>query len=224
MTDLIVHHLDHSRSQRLLWLLEELDLPYELRVYQRNRGSRAPDALKEIHPLGKSPVLQHGDVVLAESGAIVEHVLDELADGRLRPPPGTAAHRDYRFWLHFAEGSMMSPLLVKLIFDRLRGAVPILGRVIANKVDDAFTLGEIHAHLAHVERTLEDREWLAGQVRRAGLTAPGRRHGSLRPRESLRRPHRGPPGLAARAREGRPGPPRVTAQHSRLSPFSAATR
>lgn len=164
MTDLIVHHLDHSRSQRLLWLLEELGLDYELRVYQRNRGSRAPDTLKQIHPLGKSPVLQHGDVVLAESGAIVEHVLDELAEGRLRPEPGTAAHRDYRFWLHFAEGSMMSPLLVKLLFDRLRKAVPVLGRVIANKVDEAFTLGEIHAHLAHVERTLEDREWLAGEL------------------------------------------------------------
>ncbi len=164
MTDLIVHHLDHSRSQRLLWLLEELGLDYELRVYQRNRGSRAPDTLKQIHPLGKSPVLQHGDVVLAESGAIVEHVLDALAGGRLRPEPGTAAHRDYRFWLHFAEGSMMSPLLVKLLFDRLRKAVPVLGRVIANKVDEAFTLGEIHAHLAHVERTLEDREWLAGEL------------------------------------------------------------
>lgn len=164
MTDLIVHHLERSRSQRLLWLLEELELDYSMKTYRRSREGRAPAELREVHPLGKSPVLQHGDVVLAESGAIIEYVLDELADGRLRPAQGTAAHRDYRFWLHFAEGSMMAPLLVKLLFDRLRSTIPLLGRVIANAVDDRFTMGEIHAHLGHVERSLEDRDWLAGEL------------------------------------------------------------
>ncbi|MCA9609536.1 MAG: glutathione S-transferase [Myxococcales bacterium] len=164
MTDLIVHHLERSRSQRLLWLLEELGLDYSMKTYARNAEGRAPAELRQIHPLGKSPVLQHGDVVLAESGAIVEYVLDELADGRLRPAPGTAAHRDYRFWLHFAEGSMMAPLLVKLLFDRLRSNIPLLGRIIANTVDQRFTMGEIHAHLGYVERSLEGRDWLAGEL------------------------------------------------------------
>ncbi|MBX3276227.1 MAG: glutathione S-transferase [Sandaracinaceae bacterium] len=159
---MIVHHLERSRSQRLLWLLEELELDYTLRTYERTEAARAPAALREVHPLGKSPVLQHGEVVLAESGAIVEHVLDELAGGRLRPPPGTEEHRRYRFFLHFAEGSMGAPLLAKLLFDRVRRAVPFLGNVIANKVDAAFTLGEIRAHLAFVEDALDGREWLAG--------------------------------------------------------------
>lgn len=164
MSTLLVHHLERSRSQRLLWLLEELELDYEMKRYPRTPEGRAPAELKQVHPLGKSPVLQHGDVLVAESAAIVEYVLDELADGRLRPDPGTEAFRTYRFFLHFAEGSMMAPLLVKLLFDRLRGAVPMLGKVIANKVDKAFTLAEIHSHLGHVERSLEGRDWLAGEL------------------------------------------------------------
>ncbi|MCB9591762.1 MAG: glutathione S-transferase [Sandaracinaceae bacterium] len=162
MPALTVHHLERSRSQRLLWLLEELGLEYAMVTYPRTAEGRAPRELRAIHPLGKSPVLAHGDVVLAESGAVVEYVLDELADGRMRPAPGTEAHRRYRFYLHFAEGSMMAPLLVKLLFSKLRGAVPLLGNVIANKVDGAFTNAEIRSHLGYVEADLEGREWLVG--------------------------------------------------------------
>jgi len=162
VTDLTVHHLERSRSQRVLWLLEELGLDYTIERYARTDEGRAPRSMKKVHPLGKSPVLTHGDVVLAESGAIVEYVLDELADGRIRPEPGTPEHRDYRGFLHFAEGSMMAPLLVWLIFDRVRSSVPLLGGLIANKVDQTFTLNEVRSHLRFVEAHLDGREWLAG--------------------------------------------------------------
>src|SRR5689334_844432 len=115
-----VHHLNNSRSQRVLWLLEELGLPYEIQHYQRDPETMlAPDALRAVHPLGKSPVVTDGDVTLAESGAIVEYLVERYGEGRLVPPLGTPARRDYTYWLHFAEGSAMPPLLLKLIFDRL---------------------------------------------------------------------------------------------------------
>ncbi|MGE0786552.1 MAG: glutathione S-transferase family protein [Sandaracinaceae bacterium] len=161
MADLLVHHLERSRSQRVLFLLEELGLDYEIVRYERGANDRAPKALRDVHPLGKSPVLQHGDTVVAESGAIVEYVIDELADGRMRPPPGTEAARRYRFFLHFAEGSMMAPLLVKLICSKVRAAIPLVGPMIAGRVDKSFTDAEIRAHLTFVDRELEGREWLA---------------------------------------------------------------
>lgn len=164
MASITVHHLERSRSQRVLWLLEELGLDYSIERYPRTKAGRAPEALKAIHPLGKSPVLQHGDVVVAESGAIVEYVLDELAGGRMRPAPGTDDFRRYRFYLHFAEGSMMAPLLVKLLFSRVRRAVPVLGKIIAKKVDSAYTVPEITAHVELVEAELAAREWLAGDA------------------------------------------------------------
>ncbi|MCZ7684569.1 MAG: glutathione S-transferase [Sandaracinaceae bacterium] len=138
------------------------ELEYAIESYARTDLGRAPPELRKIHPLGKSPVLQHGDVLVAESGAIVEHVLDELADGRLRPAPGTEDLRRYRFFLHFAEGSMMAPLLVKLVVGRLRKAVPLLGSIIANKVDAAFTVPEIRAQVSFVDSELASRPWLAG--------------------------------------------------------------
>jgi len=162
VADLTVHHLERSRSQRVLWLLEELGLDYTIERYARTAAGRAPSELKKVHPLGKSPVLTHGDVVIAESGAVVEYVLDVFGDGRMRPEPGTSAHRDYQQFMHFAEGSMMAPLLVKLIFDRLRPAIPLLGSMVANKVDATFTLREVRSHLGYVEAHLEGREWLAG--------------------------------------------------------------
>lgn len=164
MAKLTVHHLEDSRSQRILWLLEELALEYEVVRYDRVGGARrAPKELLDVHPLGKSPVITHDGVVVAESGAIVEHLVD-LAGGALRPEPGTEEHRRYRFFLHFAEGSMMPPLLVKLIFGQVRKAVPIFGKLIANKVDDKFTDREIQRHADFVEAELEDRDYLCGDA------------------------------------------------------------
>ncbi len=123
---IIVHHLENSRSQRVLWMLEELGLPYEVKRYERNKATMlAPPELKRIHPLGKSPVIQDTDEnrVIAETGAIVEYLVDK-ADGRLGAPANRDAALRYRFWLHYAEGSMMPPLLVMLVL----GRVPLFGR------------------------------------------------------------------------------------------------
>ena len=123
-----VHHLNQSRSLRILWLLEELETPYSITTYQRHRTTmRAPKALRDIHPLGKSPVVTLDDgTVLAESGAIVDELVDRFGP-QLRPEPGTDAFRLYRYFLHYAEGSLMPPLLVKLIMSRVENA-PIPGR------------------------------------------------------------------------------------------------
>jgi glutathione S-transferase len=129
-----VHHLNNSRSQRVLWLLEELDLPYEVVRYERDPQTMlAPPALRAVHPLGKSPVLVEDGEVVAETGAIVEYVLERHGAGRLAPAPGTPAHRRFRYWLHFAEGSAMTPLLVKLYLTRVgEAAAPVLSRIEAN--------------------------------------------------------------------------------------------
>ena len=129
-----VHHLNNSRSQRILWLLEELGLPYEVIRYERDPQTMlAPPELRAIHPLGKSPVLIEDGETLAETGAIVEYVLERHGAGRLAPPPGTPAHRRLRYWLHFAEGSAMTPLLVKLYLTRVgEAAAPVLNRIEAN--------------------------------------------------------------------------------------------
>src|SRR6476469_8634068 len=117
---IVVHHLNNSRSQRILWLLAELGLPYEIRKYQRDAKTMlAPPELRAIHPLGKSPVITDGDVTVAESGAIIEYLLETYGDGRLVPPARTADKRRYTYMLHFAEGSAMPPLLMKLVFDRI---------------------------------------------------------------------------------------------------------
>ncbi|KQU62444.1 glutathione S-transferase [Sphingomonas sp. Leaf339] len=151
-----VHHLENSRSQRILWMLEELGLPYEVRRYERNKETMlAPPELAQVHPLGKSPVIADGDAqgrVVAETGAIVEYLV-EKADGRLGPP----AHRDavlrYRFWLHFAEGSMMPPLLLKLVLSR----IPVVGAQVAKRVQPM-----IDRNLDYVESELAQRPWFAG--------------------------------------------------------------
>jgi len=115
-----VHHLDNSRSQRILWLLEELGVPYEIQRYQRDPATMlAPPALRAVHPLGKSPVITDGAVTVAESGAIIEYLVDRHGQGRLIPAPGTPERLRYTYWLHYAEGSAMPPLLLKLIFDRI---------------------------------------------------------------------------------------------------------
>lgn len=148
-----VHHLENSRSQRVLWMLEELGLPYEVRRYERNKETLlAPPELRQVHPLGKSPVIEDGGRIIAETGAIVEYLV-EKADGRL----GAPAHRDaalrYRFWLHYAEGSLMPPLFAKLVASR----IPLVGGQVAKRLQPM-----IDRHLDYVEAELAQRPWFAG--------------------------------------------------------------
>ena len=164
-----VHHLNNSRSQRILWLLEELGLPYEVRRYQRDPQTLlAPAALKAVHPLGKSPVITDGDITVAESGAIVEYLLETHGQGRLRPPAGTPEARRFSYWLHFAEGSAMPPLLLKLVFQRIRTApMPFfakpIARGIAAKVLEGFVEPNLQAQLDYMEAELAQRPWFAGE-------------------------------------------------------------
>jgi len=117
---IVLHHLNNSRSQRILWLLEELGVPYEVKRYQRDAKTMlAPPELRKIHPLGKSPVITDGDVTLAESGAIIEYLAEKYGEARLLPPAGTPNRLRCTYWLHYAEGSAMSPLLLKLVFHRV---------------------------------------------------------------------------------------------------------
>jgi glutathione S-transferase len=163
-----VHHLENSRSQRVLWLLEELGLPYEVKRYARDpKTMLAPPELSRVHPLGKSPVITDGEVTVAESGAIVEYLLDTHGHGRLRPPPGTPEHRRYVYWLHFAEGSAMPPLLLKLVFDKVRSAkVPFFIKPVLKGVADQVTRGFIAPNLQRqfdfMEAELAERPWFAG--------------------------------------------------------------
>lgn len=163
-----VHHLENSRSQRVLWLLEELELPYEVVHYQRDSKTMlAPASLKAIHPLGKSPVITDGDVTMAESGAIIEYLLERYGQGRLRPEPGTPEHWRFRYWLHYAEGSAMFPLLLKLVFSRLpKSPMPSLIRPIVRKVSEkaqgSYIDPQIKLHLDYLESELTKAEWFVG--------------------------------------------------------------
>jgi len=133
--DHTVHHLNNSRSQRVLWLLEELELPYEIRCYERDAKTMlAPPSLREVHPLGKSPVVSDGGLTLAESGAIIEYLVERHGGGQFAPAPGTPARLRYTYWLHYAEGSAM-PLLLKLVFDRIEsGPMPFFVKPIARVI------------------------------------------------------------------------------------------
>jgi glutathione S-transferase len=168
MADVVVHHLEKSRSHRVLWLLEELGVEYSMQIYKRNpKTMRAPPELARVHPLGKSPVVTIGGEVFAESGAIVDDLIDRFGNGRLRPEPGTPAFRRYRFWLHYAEGSFMPPLLVSLLCAKVRTApVPFfvkpVAKGIAEKVDENYTRPELERHFGFVERELERSKWFAG--------------------------------------------------------------
>jgi len=149
-----VHHLNDSRSQRVLWLLEEMGLPYEVKRYQRDaRTMLAPPELRAIHPLGKSPVLDDGDVRVAETGAIIEYLLETHPASGLRPATGTEAARRFTYWLHYAEGSAMTPLLLKLVFTALPGRVPFLARGVAKGISKGMNAAMIHpqnpAHTAY---------------------------------------------------------------------------
>lgn len=151
---IVVHHLNDSRSQRVLWLLEELGLPYEIRQYQRNAQTRlAPPELTAVHPLGKSPVITEDGHTIIESGAIVDYLIRRHGGGRLQPAPQTHEYDAYQQWLHYAEGSAMLPLMLKLYVSRLGDAgAPLFPRIES----------EIANHLGYVNQSLQGRHWLVG--------------------------------------------------------------
>ncbi|MGF1511145.1 MAG: glutathione S-transferase family protein [Myxococcota bacterium] len=153
---LIVHHLEHSRSFRILWLLEELGTPYDIVEYQRDpKTMLAPPTLRRIHPLGKAPVIQDGDRTVAETGAIVEYLLDAVPDHSLRPALGSPAFESFRYWLHYAEASAMPPMLLKLVLDRIDEKTPFIVRPIAatmtGLVKSTFLNEQIALHSDHME-------------------------------------------------------------------------
>jgi glutathione S-transferase len=165
---IIVHHLENSRSQRILWLLEELGVPYEVKRYSRNPETMlAPPELRTVHPLGKSPVVTDDGRTVAESGAIIEYLVERYGNGRLIPPPGTPERLRYAYWMHYAEGSAMPPLLIKLVFDRVETApmpffVKPFARAIAGQVKRTFIAPQIALHLDYMEGELAKSPWFAG--------------------------------------------------------------
>ncbi len=172
---LIVHHLQTSRSQRILWLLEELGVPYELKIYARNPRTRlAPDELKAVHPLGKSPVISDDGEVVAESAAIIEYLVEKyghLASAELaglQPAVGTPEHRQCRFWMHYAEGSLMNWLVMKLVF----GVIPTqpmpffarpIARALCSKVQASLIDPNLQSARDFIEQHLADHTWFAGE-------------------------------------------------------------
>ena len=164
-----VHHLNNSRSQRVLWLLEELGVPYEIKKYERDAKTMlAPASLTKVHPLGKSPVITDDGVTVAESGAIVEYLVERYGNGRLAPPIGTPERLRWRYWMHFAEGSAMPPLLLKLIFTRIPQApmpffVKPIARGISAKVLERMVEPNLKRQLDFMEAELGRSEWFAGE-------------------------------------------------------------
>lgn len=164
-----VHHLNNSRSQRVLWLLEELGLDYTVIRYQRDRQSMlAPPELSKIHPLGKSPVVVDGDETLAESGAILEYLVERYDTAHaFAPSPGTSERLRYRYWMHYAEGSAMPPMLLSLVFSRLKQApMPFFAKPVAARIADKAMAGfvgpQLKLHLDYMENELGKAQWFAG--------------------------------------------------------------
>ncbi|MFI4939855.1 MAG: glutathione S-transferase family protein [Burkholderiales bacterium] len=163
-----VHHLNNSRSQRVLWLLEELGIEYEIHHYQRDKTTMlAPPELRAVHPLGKSPVISDGDITVAETGAIVEYLLDHYSDGRLRPARGTVAGRQFTYWLHYAEGSIMPLMVMTLIFRRIETAplpffVKPVARAIVGRVRSGFLDPNTKTHLDFMDAEVGKTGWFAG--------------------------------------------------------------
>ncbi|MFZ3008159.1 MAG: glutathione S-transferase, partial [Phenylobacterium sp.] len=151
---IVVHHLNDSRSQRILWLLEELKLPYEIKHYARDATTRlAPAELKAVHPLGKSPVITDGDMTVIESGAIIDYVIRRHAGGRLQPDPSTPAYDHYQQWMHYSEGSAMLPLMLFMYVGRLGEA----GAPLHPRLES-----EIANHLGYVDGALAGKDWILG--------------------------------------------------------------
>ena len=165
---LTVHHLNNSRSQRVLWLLEELGVPYELIKYERDpETSLAPPELQAIHPLGKSPVVTDDKDTIAESGAIIEYLVDQYGDGKLVPSRGSQDYLRCRYYMHYAEGSLMPLLLLKLIFGRVKTAkVPFfikpITKKIANQVEGTFVDPNLARHVKFLDGELAKTKWFAG--------------------------------------------------------------
>lgn len=163
-----VHHLENSRSQRVLWLLEELGLRYEVKRYARDPQTMlAPPALRAVHPLGKSPVISEDGQVIAESGAIVEYLLQRHGNGRLLPAQDTPERLRYTYWLHYAEGSLMTPLLLALVFRRLpNGPLPFLIRPIVRRLSaqvlQRYVNPQIDLHFDYLESELARSAWFCG--------------------------------------------------------------
>ncbi|MFN6565194.1 MAG: glutathione S-transferase family protein [Nostoc sp. ChiSLP01] len=152
---IVVHHLNNSRSQRVLWLLEELGIEYDIKFYERDpKTMLAPASLREVHPLGKSPVITDVGETIAESGAIIEYIVERYGNGRLIPPSGTPEHLRYTYWLHYAEGSAMPPLVMNLIFNRFGAG--------DSSANDAFIAPQIKLHFDYVEGELAKSTWFAG--------------------------------------------------------------
>jgi glutathione S-transferase len=163
-----VHHLNNSRSQRVLWLLEELGVDYEVKRYERDpKTMLAPPALRAVHPLGKSPIITDGDITLPESGAIVEYLVERYGGGRFVPPAASRERMRYSYWLHYAEGSLMPPLLLKLVFTQIpRAPMPALVRPIVRRIADGvrerFVEPQIKLHLDYLEGELGKTSWFVG--------------------------------------------------------------
>jgi glutathione S-transferase len=163
-----VHHLNNSRSQRVLWLLEELNLEYEIKRYERDlKTMLAPASLRKVHPLGKSPVITDGTLTIAESGAIVEYLVAHYGNGKLAPLPDTSERLRYTYWLHYAEGSAMPPLLLDLIFGQIEKSpmpffVKPITRSITSQVKNSFINPQIDLHLHYIETELKNNLWFTG--------------------------------------------------------------
>ena len=165
-----VHHLENSRSQRIVWLLEELGIDYEIKRYGRDRQTGlAPRELLDVHPLGKAPVITDGDRTIAESGAIIEYLMYEYDDGRLRPQEGTDERLVYNYWLHYAEGTFAPLMILSLVLSRIEQApMPFFLRPvatgIAQKVRDAYLTTNVSRNLAFMDGTLKESRWFAGDM------------------------------------------------------------
>lgn len=162
-----LHHLNNSRSHRILWLLEELGIDYEIKHYQRDKETMlAPPELKSVHPLGKSPVITDGNITIAESAAIIEYLIDNYGNHKFKPKAGTPEALKYNYWMHFAEGSAMGPLLLTLIFNKIDSAVPLLIKpiikAVTSKVRSNFINPNLKNNFAFIESELSKTEWFAG--------------------------------------------------------------
>ena len=164
-----IHHLEDSRSQRILWLLEELGLDYEVIRYERDPETRlAPDTLRAVHPLGKSPILEDGDVIVAETGAIIEYVIDTHGSGQMKPAAGTPEQRAWTYWMHYAEGSAMPPLLIKLVFQMLpqnvNGLMRPLVKAVTSRAQSGFIDPRVKEHIEFWDSSLAPTGWFAGDA------------------------------------------------------------
>jgi len=163
-----VHHLNNSRSQRILWMLEELGLEYDIKYYERDpKTMLAPASLRQVHPLGKSPVITDGELTLAESGAIIGYLVDKYGQGRFAPSPDTPERLRYTYWLHYAEGSAMPPLLLRLVFDRIEQEplpffIKPIAKLISSRTKSSFITPQIAQHFDYLEAELGKNLWFVG--------------------------------------------------------------